>query len=791
MRKKSLDIVVGVMVSIVSSMLFAAVEDYARPDINITVAGEESVDVGKPETQIDVAPSGALALDAPKNDVFVRVQEGGSVALKALRNNKSWHDKVALWLDASEEWTLEPEKNASGKVQTVTENGKAGAVIVRWHDRRKSQTEWLGYNDRDTKSNANGNIFPYVMPYVVSNGCNGLNYVSLGPYGSSRRLPFIKKVDGVEQTSGGEGNANSSYSLNAKYVMMVFGSQNGGGNAVISGKRGTTDLFPRMTISASGAEGPAASVPIFASSRPSRLDGVDVVPSSVGLNGGWQVFSFAPNKNVKVKDEYLDEMVTGLGWNPFGRYGGQNYAEILIFTEMPTDLEIKSAELYLAEKWGISTYSKPNEGEVRLFGKGAATVESGSVRLGGMFSGTLTVAEGAELVLSDAKCAPNVPVSGMTGWFDPNRADSRVLNRKQFGNSSVDIVDKLVNIAAGADDNPRFDLVAHSRGSAAISETRGWGTEMVWCDYSTNKIHGVCNGTTLRFNDANDGESNCLPVRTGFMMLDTRAQGGTPFLDTSVYSLNSSPNSRYVVGRNVKSPIFNIRDKDAAFITNSPAYLNGVSVESGKHTFNARPELFSFSFSQNVPIRCIGAWQQTVAYTVDPDVELRHGEIIFYPTELSASERKDTEAYLMSKWLGITPKGYGKPQNMTVTGAGTVKTANGRMRPKIAETFTGRMEISDDVLTFSFDGSSVLEDAISIANGELATSEAVTVNLSFASRPEAGVYVLVSAKTWNAATVELGEIEGPGSSTVNCSVRRDGNVLYLTVTHPGMRVIVR
>jgi hypothetical protein len=170
---------------------------------------------------------------------------------------------------------------------------------------------------------------------------------------------------------------------------------------------------------------------------------------------------------------------------------------------------------------------------------------------------------------------------------------------------------------------------------------------------------------------------------------------------------------------------------------------------------------------------------------------LRHGEIIFYPTELSASDRKDTEAYLMSKWLGITPKGYGKPQNMTVTGAGSVKTANGRMRPKTAEAITGRMEISDDVLTFSFDASSVLEDAISIESGELATSEAITVNLSFASRPEADVYVLVSAKAWNAATVELGEIEGPGTSSVNCSVSRDGNILLLTVTHPGMRVIVR
>jgi hypothetical protein len=278
------------------------------------------------------------------------------------------------------------------------------------------------------------------------------------------------------------------------------------------------------------------------------------------------------------------------------------------------------------------------------------------------------------------------------------------------------------------------------------------------------------------------------------MMLDTRAHCGTLFLDTSVYSLNSSVNSRYLVGRNAKSAIFNIRDKDAAFITNSPAYLNGVSVESGKHTFNARPELFSFSFSQNVPIRCIGAWQQTIAYTTDPDAELRHGEIIFYPTELSDSDRKDTEAYLMSKWLGVTPAGYGNPRQMTVTGAGVVRTANGSMRPQTGLGFIGRMEIPDETLPFTVDPTGVpqVTDAISMPNGELSTPESVTVDLSFLTRPETGKYTLVSVKTWNAATVALGEVSGPrGVSTANYTVDREGNALVLTVKRPGMRLIVR
>ena len=180
MRKKSLDIVVGVMVSIVSSMLFAAVEDYARPDVNIVVDDVSSLEVEVPEVQVDVVSGASATFNMMDADVFVRAQEGGTVAVKGSSvSETSWHGKVGLWLDASEEWTLEQEVNLSGKGQTVTENGVQSAAIVRWRDRRPEQTEWLGYNDRGKKV-VNTGVYPDVMPYVVSNGCNGLTYVTLG-----------------------------------------------------------------------------------------------------------------------------------------------------------------------------------------------------------------------------------------------------------------------------------------------------------------------------------------------------------------------------------------------------------------------------------------------------------------------------------------------------------------------------------------------------------------------------------------------------------------------------------
>ena len=90
--------------------VFGAVEDYAKPDINVSVMGSQELVVTEAEVQVDVAPGASANFLEVEKDVSVRVQEGGSAILNGLRNNTSWHSKVKLWLDASEEWTLEPER---------------------------------------------------------------------------------------------------------------------------------------------------------------------------------------------------------------------------------------------------------------------------------------------------------------------------------------------------------------------------------------------------------------------------------------------------------------------------------------------------------------------------------------------------------------------------------------------------------------------------------------------------------------------------------------------------------
>ena len=748
---------------------------------NLTVTGEANISVTNVEFEIDVAAGGNAIVD-PAYPVTVRAQAGGSVTLRG----DAWQDKVGLWLDASAEWTLEATTNSEGVVQFTYDSAvdKRGAYITRWRDRRPEQTEWIGYNNRSVGA-PNAPVVS-VLPYVVSNGCNGLTYVTTGNQVQfGRRMPFIRVVDGVEMgdttsTGVGTGTYHPSYVMDVKYMIMVFGSQRGGGQTV-AGNLARASTSGTVT----------ADVGIFGTVRTTRLDGEIVDPTATGLNGGWQVLSFATIKG---------DLVTGLpGTVGNAQYGGQNYAEVLVFTNMPTSCEIASAERYLAAKWGVSTYSASGvAGETRLYGEGTATVASGEVPLGGEFSGTVTVAADATLTLTDSTLVPTNPVSGMAGWWDPDRADSLTTSAATVGGETVQRISTMYNLAS-AFNGKANNLIAGGRGPRVMDDVRGWGTEHAWCDYNTNYTGGT--GNTLRLNDSADGVDNCLATRTGFMVLDTTEGGGTPFLDTSIYSFNGTLNSRYVMARVGTSPIFRTQTgtpafdpaEDAYVVTNSPVYLDGIQVNSGKRGYNSRTELLSFMFSKEIPIRCFGAWQQENAYS--STIGLRHGEIILYPTELSDADRKATEAYLMKKWLGKTPSGYGDPSRMTITGVGTVKTANGSMRPKAYAGFSGTLNVTGTTISFTIAASAdaPVEDAISLPDGTLATANALTVDLTFKALPSPGNYTLVSAKSWNAATVSLGDVTGCIGARKASLLRlaRSGNELVLQVVDVGTSLVIR
>lgn len=470
---------------VASGLVLSGLGAFAAVPVNYTAVDGDVLAVDKAETQVDV-PSGVnMALAPSAQTVTLRVQSGATAQIGAPQyddttvTNAPWAGKVGLWLDGS-------DTNSFGYLNATlytpdgvegSSVGKTARVLERWYDRRDANRtmEWRGYNNR-------GSSYDSVMPYAVSAGDyrpNGRPYVSMGKikdYG--RRMPFIKVVDGEEQA--GDVGKVSPNAMPAQYVIMVFGSQNKGGQAIVSGmnRYATSDQVD-----------PPLSRPIFNDKRETRLDGYNVDPTQENLlNGGWQIIAFQPLDTDSVK---------GVGYASWGKiYGGQNYAEVLVFTNMPDLVEIASAERYLAEKWGIGDCA-PFSVDARVYGGGSIVVGQ-DVKLGGEFSGTLTVPADSTVELVDTRFAPTNPAAIPAGtedalWFDTSRRDLTTIYNKEP--SLCDRLNTLQNLVKPG----WYPLCGGGRGAGLVETARGWGPTLCWYDYRKS-LTGY-EGNLSRFKD--------------------------------------------------------------------------------------------------------------------------------------------------------------------------------------------------------------------------------------------------------------------------------------------------
>lgn len=724
---------------------------------NVTVTGTDRVLVTSEEVQVDVQ-GGATATIASTGPAYTILSRGGVVELSTTTD--SWQNKALLWLDASCAESLGWESNkTTGAISTVkdVDGTTLRQAINFWYDRRPEQRTWFGYNGRGAGETTG--TYPSVMPYVVENGCNGLPYVSLGKCADwGRRLPFITlNADGsINDNYGGEAPVPTG----AKTVVMVFGSQNGGGQAVLS-------HMPRASTTDTKAE-----TGIFDTQRNVWIDGEKVAEcQTTGLNGGWQIITVdTANPAAEIK---------GLGYSSWRSvFGGQNYAEVIVFANALTDLERVSVERYLAKKWGIADYPSAAVSAVRLFGEGTAAAGAGKFRVGGEFRGTLAVGADATVTFCDTMTAPANPAWIVTGgtdtlWYDTDRADLAIYTTLSGAAAEGHNLNEMKNRA----NTGYYPLRGEGRGAYWVDVARGLGPVRRWFDYRISQSGG--SGNTSRF-VGSGATGNTFNAKTGFMVLDTRAGGGTPLLDTSVYSSDT----QYLAGRaNASSPIFTVR-KGHESLTNSPAYLNGFPVKSGTHAFNSRPEVLSFSFDVSVPVKCFGNWAQNT-----DEFELRHGEVILYAGTLSDAQRRSTEAYLMKKWLGITPEGYGDASLTTVTGAGTVELADGAPRPKIASSFAGKVVCG--AFGFAIDASGAVTDALDLSGCTLEAAAETTISVSFADgAARAGDYTLIRLGTLaNPVQWKLAPVEGLGRKTAELVCKDDSVVLR--VASPGLLLYLR
>jgi len=392
---------------------------------------------------------GACRLGQVPDAVAVDVQ-AGSVKFGSDANSQSVvaAEPPALWLDASATARMAGAWNAgwagttAGKAvlaanPKTTLNGNDTAtydghpLIEKWFDCRADQNKNYGWQYRCYGYDKS--LYTLVYPYLVENGLNGKPYMCFGSmgdtmttekYGSGgsttdekdtyqqerRRMPFMQGM--TEDGKNFEGHG-----LRTGTAILVFGSQQGGGRAMLGGytytsggtvitnspngrkkgDKGVLDEKHDPACSANFQRGGSASsttaaTPIFdnKTNLPTWLGGVSVCPTNTGFNGGWQIVSFTDSGR---------NYSRSLGMSTRYAYaGGQNYAEVLIYSNVLENAERQAVEEYLAVKWGLP-HAARKTGNVTV-AKGACA--SGLVS-GATGDGLVLAATGAdELTMSGA-----------------------------------------------------------------------------------------------------------------------------------------------------------------------------------------------------------------------------------------------------------------------------------------------------------------------------------------------------------------------------------------------------
>ena len=637
----------------------------------------------------------------------------------------------ALWLDASANNVF-----TQYKTYTVTNNFK---VIERWNDCRPG-APYYGFNNR-------GDDYCQAYPFVMTNALKGLPIVSMGLYQMPIYPPYVKPGD----ATGTEARRLPlSTNIAVQYAVLVFGSQNGGGSAILS-----SDTLRRPGSTTNDFRNPAT--PILASaSYPVWTNGTSVVATNTGLSGGYQILSV----NAK------GTSINALGWKTDNTTaGGQNYGEVLMYTNALTSSQRMTAESYLAEKWGLpcvgttipavtvaagatleinGTYTVGTvSGAGRVINSGASTFS-----LNGIFSGSVEMA-GGKLVIPDVAAIPSdsiVPTGNLAAWFDPG-----LTNRVVFGGAYTPTRPQTIAALFDRTTTNRYllgtcplDLTFDRRPWLAATNGPLGGTQY-WIDY-TNVYSGDLNGNTLRLNrnPANIGTAittGVTPtnVQSGFIVLDSSRGGGVPI----TYAVSADS----VVTRNnpqlTTSPIWG--SATTASLKSGATYLDGVAVNGVSNGFSGTTELLSFVATNIFQAAYFGFYggDGSPAGTMNRE---RLGEIILFDAALANGTRADIEAYLMKKWLGKARTGYGDIVTATVSGFGTIQGTKPAQLPLTAG-YSGIIALSgsafDYIVTTNAVGMCVASPA-TVTSGGLTVASTGTISVDFKVRPPAGTYTLMT-----------------------------------------------
>ena len=750
----------------------------------------------------------------------VNTEEGAEVILS--RVDADWQSLPTLWLDASvatsiTDLTIDYEDSYAcyDDAGTYLKTGETicysnNFPFVRgWLDWRAEQTTVKMWNNRydkkhpDSEPNFHKSMHG-TFPYLVTNGLNGKNYLSFGKRGVNYNNVQYTYADDTTKNCNfsnmsrifmtkfaSDVTVASDCTIKPKYVIMVFGSQMGGGVGLL-GDNSSESKFVRTD----GVDNPIlpsdTTMTAWVDGQPISNPGT----ATHVLNGGWQVITLGVNGN----------SVHGLGYSTSSgsNNGGQNYAEIICIEQEITEKQRQTIEIYLAEKWGLADkYHYPDWAKQRfatVYGTGTVKLEA-DAKLGGAFKGTVDL-NGKDLVIDGAALPPTdaaVDTTDCVGWFDPDDATtcSYVENAAKSPSTRLMwLYDRL-----GKDDG-RYALTGAQKERAPwIDESaHGFGPVRRWVDYSNGEISNKgSDGNTLRFrlmkNGSGTGNVVSNEFKTIIMVQDSARGGGQPFLDGENVLAAGRPLYKERKLQACSSPIY--PSGTSAVLTDGQTYLDGQAVDGTTTGFNGRGEVLSVIPNGKYAPVCFAHLKnsENIALRADSYAEIQ-GEILMWNRVLDETERKVVEAYLSYKWLGLANEGYSDLTAATVTGAGKVTAASAALLPKFAAGFTGTVSVPlDDGLAFTLatvDQATTVEGALDFGGGALEVPAGVTaLTVSVAAsgaKPHSGSYKLIG---WAAKPAVTWNLSLDGWTREQCALRVADDGLYLDLERLGMTVIVR
>ena len=742
---------------------------------------------------VAVSAKGSAVVATTANGASVRSEAGSSVSYVSA--TADWQSNAFLWIDPSADQFLPVGRQESNRASV----GGTNIVFAYIADVRPSKTTYSFYNTRDTgtnKTSINWQVFPLAVP----GGCNGLTTISLGPYQKSETLTYKFDDGSADITKSATSarrillakNKDTAAANGPQYVgavTMVFGSQNGGGEALVGTINGA---FCRSGHTLNDGITTNRSHRIF-------LNGQLVAdPTTQKLSGGWDVITL----------EMEGEKFSALGWggcdgknNDYNHSGGQNYCEIIVFASVPTDAQRISAEKYLAGKWGLaSKYGVVND--LVLSGSGTVRTDGTDANVSGRFSGTIDLA-GGTLNLAPRGSVPDetsVPTAALLGWFDPDDEDNILLNKDTDHPDAATEPDRLWAIY----DKSRS---ARSEGDAALFGSRwrrprirraahGNGPVRNWIHFdSEDNLRFV----RLPVPDLMTEVVSAVPlsgVREIFVVQDSSRGGGTPIIDL-IRADNLTAGMKILPRRTAYAyaPIWpNISNGTFvdATITGGVTRLNGTAVDGNRAGFTGRDEVFSFTTtSAYAPAALADIYNASVA-GVSGAYEMI-GETLFFSEVLSEQDRTNVIAYLNAKWRGVLPDGCGDFSGATVTGSGNVRGANLSSMPKPSLTFTGSVVASSNAdCAFTVSPTNGTVTGAIVAPGTTFGLPAVaTATVNIAGRMPSGrmSFDLIDCAGFaNSTTWTLNLLNGRNA---HGNLKVQGGKLILEISGPGALIIFR